>query len=581
MSEERTIPTPGPADLPTLTIKAGGSELKPEYKIFSVTVEKEVNRIPTAQVILHDGDVSKEDFKISNSDDLIPGNEIEILAGYHSDETTIFKGVIVSHGLKARKNKPSLLYIECKDKAFKMTMNRKSAYYTDSSDSDILEEITGSYGLDKDVESISYQHKEMVKYYATDWDFCLIRSEVNGKLIVVDDGKVTIKAPEISDPALELVYGATMMEFEAEADSRYILPNTKSSSWDYASQALLEEENDDPGLDDQGNFKSSDLSAVSEIDSYEQKHTGGVKDTELKSWADARMIKSRLAKIIGRVKCQGYPDIKPGNTIKLSGVGDRFNGSAFVSAIRQQINEKNWLTDIQFGLKPEWFSKNKDVIDAPSAGLLPGITGLQVGIVTQVGEDPDGEDRIKVKMPVISPNEEGIWARIATLDAGENRGSFFRPEIDDEVLIGFLNDDPRYPVVLGMMNSSAKPAPLTASDDNHEKGFVTRSEMKVIFNDDEKSINIETPNGNQILISEKEKSILIQDENGNKMEMSADGITMESAKDINIKATGDVNIEGVNINVKASAQFKAEGSAGAEVSSGATATLKGSLVQIN
>lgn len=158
---------------------------------------------------------------------------------------------------------------------------------------------------------------------------------------------------------------------------------------------------------------------------------------------------------------------------------------------------------------------------------------------------------------------------------------FFRPEIGDEVVLGFLNGDPRDPVILGMLNSSAKPAPITAADDNHEKGLVTRSEMKLVFNDDEISVKLETPKGNILTVSDQEGAILLEDENGNKITMNADGITLESAADVNITASGDVNIEGTNINVSASAQFKAEGSAGAEVSSGATATLKGSLVQIN
>ena len=76
-------------------------------------------------------------------------------------------------------------------------------------------------------------------------------------------------------------------------------------------------------------------------------------------------------------------------------------------------------------------------------------------------------------------------------------------------------------------------------------------------------------------------SIVIEDENSNILTMDSSGIAMESAGDINIKATGDVNIEGSNVNAKANIQFKAEGSAGVEVSSSATAVLKGSLVQIN
>src|SRR5690606_24459372 len=126
-----------------------------------------------------------------------------------------------------------------------------------------------------------------------------------------------------------------------------------------------------------------------------------------------------------------------------------------------------------------------------------------------------------------------------------------------------------------------KPAPLKASDDNHEKGFVTRSEMKLLFNDDKKSIIIETPAGKKITIDEDSGVIKIVDENRNIITMDNNGIAIESGKDFSIKATGDCTIEAMNINVKANAQFKAEGSAGAEVSTSSIAVLKGSLVQIN
>ena len=105
--------------------------------------------------------------------------------------------------------------------------------------------------------------------------------------------------------------------------------------------------------------------------------------------------------------------------------------------------------------------------------------------------------------------------------------------------------------------------------------------MKLIFNDEDNIITVETPNGNKVELSESEGGILIEDENGNKIEMTSSGIAMDSPGDLELKATGDVNIEGTNVNIKANANFKAEGSAGSEVSSSAIMTVKGSLVQIN
>lgn len=132
-----------------------------------------------------------------------------------------------------------------------------------------------------------------------------------------------------------------------------------------------------------------------------------------------------------------------------------------------------------------------------------------------------------------------------------------------------------------MLNSSTKPAPLTAEDDNNEKGFVTRSAMKMIFNDDKISYTLETPAGKKITVDEDADIITIEDEHVNILTLNGDGITVESKGDISFKATGDVNIEGTNVNLKASAQFKAEGSSGAEVSSGAVTVVKGSQVKIN
>jgi uncharacterized protein involved in type VI secretion and phage assembly len=228
-----------------------------------------------------------------------------------------------------------------------------------------------------------------------------------------------------------------------------------------------------------------------------------------------------------------------------------------------------------------WFISELVIIDKPANGLLPAVNGLQVGIVTKLEGDPDGEYRVQVRIPMIGASEEGVWARVATLDAGNTRGSFFRPEIGDEVILGFLNDEPRNPVVLGMLNSSAKPVPVEPSDDNHVKGIYTRSGMKIVFDDDKQTITAETVNGNKIILSDDEGMINMEDENGNKITLNADGITIESAGDIILKASGDVNTEGTNLSSKASANFKAEGSGGAELSTSASAVIKGSMVQIN
>ncbi|MDH4474079.1 MAG: type VI secretion system tip protein VgrG [Fluviicola sp.] len=575
------IKTSKSPDLITYKILIEDEQLPTTYGVMSIVVSKEVNRIPMAQVVLVDGDASKNDFPLSNEDLLIPGKKIEIRAGYHSDEETIFKGMIVKHSIKVRSGASNLI-IECKDDAFKMTIGRKSKYFYDSKDSDVFEEIIGTYSLEMDVESTSYSHKELIQYNASDWDFIVSRAQANGKLCFVSDGKVTIKKPDVGQEELEtVVYGMSMLDFDAEIDARSQLKKATSFTWNPSDQELVETEGADPGITLNGNLSSADLADVVGLENWELRHGGRVNDSLMQGWADATMLFQQLSKVRGRVKFQGIPAVLPNTILKLEGVGNRFNGKVYVTGVFHTIARGNWTVDAQFGLNPEWFSETYEINTPAAAGLLPAIKGLHIGIVTQLQEDPDGEDRILVKIPIINNEEQGIWCRVSSLDAGDKRGSFFRPEIEDEVIVGFINEDPNQGIVLGMMNSSAKPAPITASDDNHEKGFVTRSEMKFMFNDDKKSVTIETPAGKKFTMDEDKGVITLEDEHKNIITMDDKGIKIESAGEIGIKATKDLKLEGMNINIKASAQLKAEGSAGAELSTGAIAVVKGSLVQIN
>jgi uncharacterized protein involved in type VI secretion and phage assembly len=283
----------------------------------------------------------------------------------------------------------------------------------------------------------------------------------------------------------------------------------------------------------------------------------------------------------GRVRLQGTADLTPGTLIQLGGLGARFNGLAFVSGVRHRLGHGDWITEAVIGADPVPHAE-RYVVAAPAAGgTIAPIAGLQVALVAALESDPAGEDRIQVRLPTISETDGLLWARQAVLDAGDGRSTSFRPELEDEVIVGFIDGDPRHPVILGALHSSAKPNPIPGSDDNHEKAIITRSGMRIHWNDDTVIATIDTPEGNKLVLSEDEGSIVIEDQNGNSITLNDEGIALDSARDVTITAAGDVKIKGVNVELTADTTFKASGSAGAEISSSATTTVKGSLVQIN
>ncbi|MDB4582346.1 type VI secretion system tip protein VgrG [Draconibacterium sp.] len=582
MTEERVIPNRGSTEQPRFEVLVDNERLPLETPIHALHVWKEFNRISGARIILLDGDASEEDFEWSSSDYLEPGKEIEIKAGYDQGTETIFKGIIVTHKIKIRAYADPWLTIECRDKAYKMSLGRKNRYYFDMPDSDIIDQILQEYSITGEITDTAFTHKQMVQYQSTDWDFMVMRAEANGMFVLPDDGTLKMVNPDVSAEAeFSVLFGASMIEFDGELDARIQSEKTEAIGWDYASQDISSVENGTITEAGISNNSSTQLAQSTGYETNSIRNSGLNDDAELQLLADGKQNRIANTKIRGRAKFTGNPTVKPGVVLDLQGLGRRMNGSTIVWGVRHEFENGVWTTNAVLGTKEKFFHEENKISESQASGLLPPVHGLEIGKVTALEGDPDNEYRIRVKVPILDNEDEGVWARICTLDAGVYRGTFFRPEIDDEVIVGYINDDPRNAIVLGMLNSSAKSAPSENSDDNHEKGLVTRSGMKVWFDDDKVDMVLETPNGNSITLSDNDGKITIEDENGNTGVFDSSGISFDSPNDISITAQGDITLEGMNVTVNANAQLKASGSAGAELSSGAATIIQGSIIQIN
>ncbi len=569
-------------DLVTFDIIVENDAITQKIEIFSIDVWQEVNRIPRAKIVILDGDPAKETFSVSEEDWFIPGKEIKIRAGYHSDNETIFEGIVTSQAIKVRRNGNNMFTVECSHKAVKMTSVPKSRYFYNIKESDVFQEIINGYaGLEGDIEATEHIHTELLQFQSTDWDFMLSRADVNGFFCLLDEGNITLTKPDFSGATVQTItYGRNLLEIDAEMDVSTQISGVKSRSWDYSKTEPSEIEGKTSTPAVPGNLSKNDLSSVFQHQELELQSGTKVPVEILQSWANSKLVKHKLAKNRGRARVQGTL-VLPGNIIELEGLGARFNGKAFVSGVRHALNGGEWTTDIQYGLSPEWFSQQRNISSQPALGMLPAVSGLQVGLVTQIQGDPQGDERILVRLPMIDAEEQGVWARLATLGAGNERGVVIRPEVDDEVIVGFIHDDPNHPVILGSVHSANNKAPIEASDENNNKGWVTRSGIKMMIDEKKPSIKMETPAGHSLHFDDSTGEIKIEDSNGNQILLNADGITLESSRDLTLKSNGNINISGINVNAEATATFKAEGGAGAEISSGAATTVKGSIVKIN
>lgn len=588
--------------LVTFEIKVDGNSIPDIIEVESVVIDKSVNRISKATLVILDGNPSEEGFSVSSSATFVPGNKVSILVGYEAVNELVFTGIVTKQSVKVNGTSGPSLEVVCRDEAIRMIVGRKSATYAKKKDSDIIQSIISKYkGLSANVTATQTKWPEQVQYYATDWDFIMARAESNGMVITTLDGKVSVFPPDKDKKSvLDIKYGNNLLEFNADLDAITQLASVKANSWGFPTQKVTtaSANNSYAGA---GNLSSKKLSEVVGLKDFQVQTTAPLETTDLTNWSKAALIKSEFSKIRGEVKFQGSNKVIPGKYITLEGLGDRFNGDHFIANVTHEVAHGNWVTTVTVGLSPIWFTEEPDVMAPPASGLLPGAQGLFNATVKKMYEDPDNQYRILIDIPLFDSKGEGIWARLANFYSTSGAGAFFLPEAGDEVIVGFLNEDPRYPIILGSLYSITKNKPfksLIPDKKNTKKAIVSKQGIFIEFDDENKVFTIETPSKNTAVFDDKSKEITIKDQNNNSIVMSSSGITIKSAKNISIEANqkltlkgkqgviidsspADVTIKGTNIKQTASVKFSAKGSAQAELSGGAQTTIKGAMVMIN
>jgi len=543
-------------------------------EVESVSTFFEVNGIPGATIILTDGDMLTSNFELSSQSRFYPGKTIEIKAGYQQATTVLFKGMIIRHSIRNRnyisKNlSGSSLTLECRHCLVKADLSTINTIFHHTSDSDVLSQILKKYGLSNVIDKTDHDFPELVQYRQTDWNFILQRAAANGFVILPGIENVFVGLPAISAESKAMLrYGKTILDLDAELDAQYQVNTIEYHAWDSDTQETVTVTDNLPE-------ESAEITAATGYVQSTMFHTGDLPELIMQRAVNAQKHHRNLAKKRGRVRCEGTSAIQIGDVISLSGTGSTFDGKVLVTGIRHSLASGEWITDLQFGLNPE----ETEYAGHP-AEQKSNPRGLYIGTVLQIENDPKSSERILVRIPSLN-DREGIWARLSVPDAGEGRGWTFWPDVNDEVIIGFLQSDPGQPVVLGRLHSSKNPSPYPAENKNAIKGLKTRSGLELVFDDDESSMTLKTQNGNTLKLNDKDSVLEIKDQHNNSIILSDEGIKISSGKDLMLDAKGDVKIKGKEINVQASSEVSIAAKTGLSFSTNAVAKIKGNLIKLN
>ena len=177
---------------------------------------------------------------------------------------------------------------------------------------------------------------------------------------------------------------------------------------------------------------------------------------------------------------------------------------------------------------------------------------ISPGIVTN-NLDVLGEGRVQVRIPALPAFEP--WCRLCAIGAGSSRGFLWVPELDDEVLVAFNQNDERDAYILGGLWSLQDRPPVSLPTDFLIKRVIKTGKTagvghEVEFDDLKQSITITSSTRQKVTIDPT--MIELQTTGGSvsvKLDLTSQTISITAPLKIEMKAT-QISIQGTTVDIK-------------------------------
>lgn len=598
-----TTPSPlGPdTDLVSFTVTVNGTAIPDTCNVISIEVESAANRIPFAVIEVTDGEPAEADFPVSSGGLFSPGATLVISLGYHDSVKEVFSGLITGQGLR-QKADGSCLRVEAHHLVVKGSLNKKNGIFENKTDSDVISQLLKESGATVSVNGSGSSQPQLVQYYTSNWDFVVSRAEANGWVVCALPDKVEVGTPGSNSTAvLKLTYGEDVLDFDLDLDALSQVGTVECNAWSYADQTLSSASSSSAAVNPVGNLKSASLADTVGNATWALQSSAELSQDDLTAWATGEYTRRSYAKVTGTVSFQGSALVLPGTLVTLAGFGKVFDGDVFVGGVRHALDGRgHWTTQVTVGLIATGFSSRVATAAPLASGLLPGARGLLNAVVKAVANDPDNAYRVQVEVPLLGASNNLLWARLASFYASDQVGAVFYPEVGDEVIVGFVNGDPRSAIILGSLYSGSKHVPpLPPDENNSKKGIVTKQKMELLFDEEGPTLTLKTPAGRQLILDDKGKSVTLEDNLGNSLIMSDSGIAISTSKKVTVSAdqgidlssstgnitasasAGSAKVDALQVQLAATEAFKATGSVSATLESDLEAVIQGLMVKIN
>lgn len=456
------------------------------------------------------------------------------------------------------------------DLSHKLYRGRYRRSFLDIKDSDLAQRLAGEAGLSVGtIDATTVTHKYLFQNNQTNAEFLLERARRIGYELWVDDqAKFNFRKLPASPPtAATLEWGNDLLTFSPRLSTAEQINEVEVRGWDVKQKKEIvgtaSSGTGEPQIGVSGGAGIAQTAwgqaKLAIVDEY-------VADaSEAKTLAQALLDEQTGTFVEAQGTCLANVSLVPGKLVEIKQVGTRFNGKYYLTQVTHEwIAGQTMVTRFTASGKRDrglWGLLAEPALEAGAHGTHL-IAGVVIGLVTN-NKDPDELCRVKVKFPWLSGTDESNWARVVTPMAGKDRGIFYLPEIDDEVLVGFEHGDIHRPYVLGSVWNGKDGMPIKAADAVGSDGLVNKRVMKsrtghmLTIND--------TKGGEQLLLvdkTSKNKITLNSPDNSLKIEFEGD-ITIDTKGKLIIKSKAGIEITSeATIKVEAKQDYSMKSSGG-------------------
>ncbi|CDL84679.1 phage baseplate assembly protein V [Xenorhabdus szentirmaii] len=464
----------------------------------------------------------------------------------NGQKSVLFNGQITRNSLKI-KNKQLLLTLIVRHRLQLMADTQHSQLFKDSNEKSILNTLLGQSGIKARFEPIAaleQKHEQMVQFRCSDWRFLLCRLSATGVwLLPTIEGahlvqpntlksKPTHSLKSRGDEEKDILVKDASWQF----DNHLHPASLEISSWDINKQQELSGGRHNSIAMGEAALSPDRLGSLNKTN-WDIRYSSPLSPQESGYLAQGLLLNQRISSVTGEFLLKGSGRYQPGDNIQLTGFGSQLDGTAKITAVRQHFNRQiDWETTVSIGLPQEYLP------------MLPDATELHIATVAKYQQDKAALNRIPIILPVLNRPNEFLWARLGKPYASHESGFCFYPEPGDEVIIGFFEHDPRYPVILGAMHNPKNKAPLEPTQDNQEKVLVVKkgeSQQQIMIHGKEKIIQISAGENQVMLRQDKDISLTAKEA----FSLKAQTMNAEMDKSLNISGKSSVEIKGRKINL--------------------------------